>query len=547
MSRRSKKKQKPPKPPAPSAAADSDALDLGDWEPEEAVALSRQARARRAEATRVRIPEGMVEPVEVRAAEAPVEVRAAAGAAPGPIPRDAAPRVAANGPLPQERVTYQSNPDLFLKSLVILETALRLRQKHGVEMGQPPTHEDMLQLATSTLEALPIDIDSNKEFLVEFVANAIGSAQKSVVGRRFQVDLDREKPNVLPEELATEGGGKGVPLHVRPADAGPVPIPAEMSEAMASVSSGWGKNAFDLGDTVVTFDEGRAVIDDVRRIPGLGKVFFSEDGRFRSKLWGSVGWGVWAAAFALLGMVMVASIHRLAPEPPKEESLVDEALYDSPDFDKLEAVLDGFIGAENWEAQRDHIRLPGLMAPKMRKMHETQRFRWNKDYALLQANLEIINDIPQVLALVEIEPIKEKRAILVEVTKEGEYLVDWEYAELWQEVPWESFRLREDSTPAVLLAVLRPGHYYNYQFMDREVYQCWELLDPAEKGMSFYGYSKRDSEVGRTLVELVETRILTKRTTLLTAVLELRHPENAEDPMQVEIMDVVEKSPLRRH
>ena len=151
------------------------------------------------------------------------------------------------------------------------------------------------------------------------------------------------------------------------------------------------------------------------------------------------------------------------------------------------------------------------------------------------------------LCLVELEPSKEPRALLVEVTNTGEYLVDWEYAELWQEVPWETFRNRADSTPAEMLVILKPGKYFNFRYKDPREFQCWTLLDPSEEGFSFYGYTRRDSEPGLTLRRLLKNRFLSTRSTLFSVVLKLQHPEDAEDPLQVDILEVVEESPLRRH
>ncbi|MGY8691144.1 MAG: hypothetical protein ACKVHP_25810, partial [Verrucomicrobiales bacterium] len=168
-------------------------------------------------------------------------------------------------------------------------------------------------------------------------------------------------------------------------------------------------------------------------------------------------------------------------------------------------MIDGFIGSDDWPSQLGHIRYPAIMEDKMRTFYESTPFRWGMKYNLISANLEILGNIPQALCLVELEPTKENRAFLVEVTEEGEYLVDWEYAELWQEQPWNALQDRSDPSPAEMLVILKPGKYFNFR-KDPTEYQCWLLLDPSEEGFSYYGYTLRDSEAGITLQRLLKDR-----------------------------------------
>ncbi|MGY8690130.1 MAG: hypothetical protein ACKVHP_20635, partial [Verrucomicrobiales bacterium] len=105
-------------------------------------------------------------------------------------------------------------------------------------------------------------------FIVPFVARSIGAAQESVAGERFQFDLKRAQPNVLPGVLPVNAAARSVAA------------PAETAEAMDSTSNACGHNALDLGLGQITFDDGRAVIEDVQQIPGIGKALFSKEGRF---------------------------------------------------------------------------------------------------------------------------------------------------------------------------------------------------------------------------------------------------------------------------
>lgn len=499
----------PSLPPHPS---EDDSLDLSDWEPDDPV-LSE-------------IPDASADLLESRRRFKQAEVKEHDEVHPPPEVRiDTA----------MERAAFQTDPDRFLKCLAILETVLKLRQKQGVEHGQPPTTDDLTRLAMSTLQALPIDLEANTDFLIQFVSRTIGQAQQSTELQKLQTDLETSKPNQL----------TGVELKeiVR------VHLPTEANEALDTVSEAWGKQPLDLGLGTIKFDEGRAVLEDVQQIPGVGAALISKDGKFRARFYRTFWWSSLVVSLILLLLVLLSFMRWATPEPEivNEPSLVDESLYMSPDLNALDIALKGYVGAEDWRSQLSYVRHPQIMEAKMNEHFKSQPFRWGYRYHLLKANLEIIDGVPQVICLIKLEPTKEQRALLVEITQSGKYLVDWEYAEIWQEVSWGDFVRREDSTPADLLVVLKPGRYYNFGYHDRKVFQCWEILDPSEEGLSFFGYTKRGSNADQALRRLMEDRILRMRKTFFTVVLRLRHAEDSEDSLQVEIMDVVEESALRRH
>ena len=498
-------------PSQPSHSPEDDALNLSNWEPEDPVLAE--------------IPEASAEFLESRRKLKQAEAR---------VREDVQPPTPGNDTT-MEQASFQSDPDQFLKCLTILETALKLRQKQGLELGQPTTTEDLTRLAMTTVRALPIDLEANTDFLVQFVSRTIGQAQQSTEIQKLQLALEDSKPNQL----------TGVELKeiVR------VDLPAEANEALDTVSEAWGKQPLDLGLGTIKFDEGRAVLEDVQQIPGVGAALVSKDGKFRTRFYRTVWWSSLVISLVLLLLVLLSFMRRTATEPEivEDPSLVDESLYMSPDLNLLDSAIHGFVGAEDWPSQLPFVRHPQIMEAKMKEHFKTHRFRWGRGYRLLKADLEIIKGVPQVLCLIELDGIDEKRALLVEVAESGDYLVDWEFAEVWQEVAWDEFRNREDSAPADMLVVLKPGRYYNFDYQDRKVFQCWEILDPSEEGLSFFGYTRRDTETHQILQRLMEDRILKLRKAFYSTILRLRHPEGSEDRLQVEIMDVVEESALRRH
>ncbi len=505
---------------ASPSAADHEPPDLEGWETDDSVLAELPGKeaeflaSRRVPNVRAKLPESAEQTADPPP-QAPVVV----------------------GTETMEKVTFERAPDRFLRCLALLKKGLELRQDEALKNGRPATTEELTSFAIQALRRLPIDIHANAGFLAQFVAKAIGEALSTTEIDKFQLNLKRAKPNLLPERLTVEE------------DDGLGELAGEDASGDASMAhvSGWGKNAIDVGLGTITFDEQQAVLEDVQQLPGVGKALFSKEGQFRTSFWKSATGTAIVAGFALLLALLLTFIYRTKPEPPPEPSLVDEALYESPDLDKVDMALDGYLRADTWYKQLAYIRHPAILESKMEAHYAKHPYQRTKGYSLLKFNLEILGGVPQVLCLVEIEPTKQQRAILMEIDHDGKYLVDWEYAELWQETAWEDLLNRTSTEPATMLVILKPGQYYNFRYADKTQFQCWELIDPSEKGITMFGYTSQKNPVAKELSELLKNRRVDSRMSLFTCILKLAHPPNAEDPLQLEILEVVEPSPLRSY
>jgi hypothetical protein len=114
------------------------------------------------------------------------------------------------------------------------------------------------------------------------------------------------------------------------------------------------------------------------------------------------------------------------------------------------------------------------------------------------------------------------------------YQIDWMTSTLYQTEHIEKFLLEKPSTPTTLHIMLTRGTYYNYQWSDEGKYQCYNLTFPGLP-REIYGYTVLDSELG------IDLNLLTAMSPSHAAVLEVRFPENAKDPRQVEILKLVSK------
>ncbi len=412
--------------------------------------------------------------------------------------------------------------------LSIVDKVILWRREAAIERGETVSNDELSTLALNTLMELPLGWHQHMSAVIDYIANAIAKPGPTpppsppVVVRK---DLKPARPNYLPEQLALE------------------------DEPIQSNSYSWGTRGLDMGPSVDTFDDVQAVVEDIRQLPAVGPALFSRDGRFRTKFYRSGWWTTVLGVFLFIAALPFLIMSHSKDEAASEISYsIDESHYAIPKDQKIYEALDGYLLAPIWQRQVDYVRFPLETAAKMQRVYAKaeNRYQTVKSYELMAKTIEVLHGRTFVFCLVMIYPEERSRPLMVEVTEKGPYLIDWDYAEIYQEPTWSEFFNRTDSQPEEMLAVIQPGNYYNFDYADRDLYQCWELSDPAEEGPPMFGYAKRDSEVNQILNDLGNDREFGGVSPNFLATLKLAHPAINRDASQVVIQEVVQAGPLRR-
>jgi hypothetical protein len=140
------------------------------------------------------------------------------------------------------------------------------------------------------------------------------------------------------------------------------------------------------------------------------------------------------------------------------------------------------------------------------------------------------------------------RAIAFEERADGTLLADWPSLVALCEVPVEGFLRDKETRPRQFRLLARFDDYYNHDFSSELEFVCMRLTDITGKH-SFYGYARRNSDAGRSIMNL---RLPAGRGFVLPMTLCLRFPDDARQPDQTEITSFVtngwvlpaEKEPL---
>ena len=127
------------------------------------------------------------------------------------------------------------------------------------------------------------------------------------------------------------------------------------------------------------------------------------------------------------------------------------------------------------------------------------------------------------------------RAIAFEDFGDGTLLADWPSLVALPEVPLDEFLREKEVRPRMFRLLAAFDDYYNHHFDNEREFVCMKLSDIAGKH-SFYGYARRSSEAGRSIMNL---RLPAGRGIVLPMTFCLRFPDDAQQADQTEITTFV--------
>jgi hypothetical protein len=113
--------------------------------------------------------------------------------------------------------------------------------------------------------------------------------------------------------------------------------------------------------------------------------------------------------------------------------------------------------------------------------------------------------------------------------------IDWESSEGYQELTLAEFQATKPTEPVQFRAFIIRSTYYNYDFEDSSVYQCYELTYPGDDSFRIFAYAKRSDEA-------LEPLLSRGKTQAFSGILKLRFLPGSVVSNQVEITEVVATS-----
>ncbi len=288
------------------------------------------------------------------------------------------------------------------------------------------------------------------------------------------------------------------------------------------------------------FDEIRAIKREIRALPLLGRFFFTRRLSFQNKFWNTAAV---STAFIILaiGILFIGYLMRksLVGEDPVNNAL---GVYKPVSIEKIETLLDEYFAVERWEDYLPMIREPEKMRPRMQAWYAQRPLIRPNDIERGDIRMAIRLGRPFVLVDVKVSPNYETRYVAFERVGEDDYKIDWEVAVGYQETPWNLFSISRTRKPKPFRVVVRKGDYYNWQYSDPQIHQCWEMRFPEQLETAIFGYTLLTDP----LTEKLEQELAKNRKKKPVAmILNLAYPQSSQDLKQVEIKDFVQRGWVR--
>ncbi len=142
---------------------------------------------------------------------------------------------------------------------------------------------------------------------------------------------------------------------------------------------------------------------------------------------------------------------------------------------------------------------------------------------------------------------KKPKSLLLEKQEDGEYLVDWDTAVVYQPSDWDSFIQNKSEEPHVFRLEARERIDYGpylYQFSDDSEYQAYRISVRGEAAKYLIGYAKKDSAIDVKMKALLlkDNKSSRSKKKIVPMVLKLVYPKDAASEQCVEIIEIVSET-----
>lgn len=237
---------------------------------------------------------------------------------------------------------------------------------------------------------------------------------------------------------------------------------------------------------------------------------------------------------------MSRSDYTRAPRVPQQDPRSREKGLDEPvtlpilELRTAEAAVRTFCQAPTWEDLIPLIRDRERVEPLLREYYATHPYKPARIQEIRNTQAAFSKGMLIVSAQAITEDNYQEIPVLMSREDEG-YMVDWEFVVEYNPLSWEEFRAKKPSEPIVFRTLLSPAEYYNFQFADSKVYQCFKIDDRQLGFVGVYAYVKRDTPVSDRLEQEM------RQTLPLPCMVTLQFPSNPEADNLVEITEFLRK------
>lgn len=233
----------------------------------------------------------------------------------------------------------------------------------------------------------------------------------------------------------------------------------------------------------------------------------------------------------------------IAALPETVQSLLDDARADSEiptvitraEIKASEEILRGYLSANSWADKLSYVYKPERAQPRMERWYARPGV---SDAAVPVGKIErhekIVNQGIYVIKIaIETFPA-DYRLFALRQTR-NDIKIDWEPSVGYQEMPLADFKKRKPTAPIPFRVVATAGDYYNYEFGDRDRWQCVELSYPLDESFKIFAYAdQNDPELELFLTQLPKQPA--------NVIVKLGYPEISTSADQARLTELVSES-----
>ncbi len=224
--------------------------------------------------------------------------------------------------------------------------------------------------------------------------------------------------------------------------------------------------------------------------------------------------------------------------PPKQVTPPELTWHDAnhSEIEMATAFFKTYMDAAgDWGKLAPLVRSPGTTIPAMEAF-----YRETRPVALARAEpLSVTHVEWQEKTILRCEVImtneEPRTAFLVWDAQAGRFLLDWKSFEPYLPAPWQVYLHDRPAGKSIVRVIIKPTDDYAEPFSDRRKFDAFHLSHPYEYGLLF-AYVERGTEAHDQLVcHFAED----SSNTVKTMILQIRYPDDALSPRQVEITEVI--------
>lgn len=209
----------------------------------------------------------------------------------------------------------------------------------------------------------------------------------------------------------------------------------------------------------------------------------------------------------------------------------------------LDAIV-GFMQSKTWEDKLPYVTDSEKMRPLMEKWYRERPEQVHYDSIGLAADQPLEDSGREFLLLAVIASKKEDPSngkpfyLFMEKTPQG-YKMDWEVSAGYQSMPLDEFVKTKPTTPVELRLLLQQSEYYNFQFTP-DKYLAFEATH-MEMAEPLYLYAPRSDRAATQIYNNLGVKGKNSG-----ALVKVKFPKDAKAPNQLELVEVVSETWLRK-